>query len=117
EEELGFPIQFNKSGGMVAIESSAHLDFMKQYVEKQNQAGVSVKLLDGDEARELQPSLASHIVGSTYSEEDAEVNPLLLPQAFVNAAKRLGVKVRTNTEVVDITVKSGKVTGVTTNKG
>src|SRR5699024_8021375 len=106
------PIEYNKSGGMVVIESEAHLEFMKKYVKNQNKAGINVQLIDGDEARERQPFLADHIVGSTYSDEDAEVNPLLLPQAFAQASKRHGVTLLTNTEVLDIAVQSGRVTHV-----
>jgi glycine/D-amino acid oxidase-like deaminating enzyme len=65
----------------------------------------------------MQPALAPHIVGSAWSGEDAEVNPLLLTQAFAAAATRLGVQVMSHTEVVGITCLQGKVTEVLTKKG
>lgn len=117
EEELGLSIEFKRAGGMIVIESEAHLQFMEGFVKSQNEAGINVKMMDRQEALERQPSLSPHIVGSTYSSEDAEVNPLLLSQAFAEGAKRKGVDIRTHTEVIDIVTRQGKVVGVQTNKG
>lgn len=117
EEELGIPFEFKKGGGMIVIESEEHLSFMQSFVENQNNAGIGVKLLDRKEALSKQPCLSPHIVGSTYSTEDAEVNPLLLSQAFAQAAKRKGVDILTHTEVIDVICDNGKVTGIQTNKG
>ncbi|WP_164669336.1 NAD(P)/FAD-dependent oxidoreductase [Virgibacillus doumboii] len=114
EVELETSIEFKRAGGMIVIEKEAHLPFMKGFVKKQNKAGIDVKMLDRKEALAWQPSLSQYIEGATFSKEDAEVNPLLLTQAFAEAAKRKGVDIRTHTEVKGITVKKGKVTGVKT---
>lgn len=117
EEELGIPFEFRRYGGMIVIQSEAHLQFMKKFVDNQNKAGIDVVLLDRKETLERQPYLSPHIVGSTHSNEDAEVNPLLLSQAFAEASKRKGVDLQTHTEVIDITRTNGKVTGVQTTNG
>jgi len=74
-------------------------------------------LLNRNEALEMQPCLSPQIIGSTYSSEDAEVNPLLLSQAFAAAVKRIDVDIRTHTEVLNIETNHGQVIGVQTNKG
>lgn len=117
EDELGIPFEFKKAGGMIVIQSPEHLQFMKQFVKDQNKAGIDVKLLDRKEALEKQPCFSPHIVGSTYSREDAEVNPLLLSQAFAEASRQKGVDIKTHTEVLGITCEHGKVKGVQTDKG
>jgi glycine/D-amino acid oxidase-like deaminating enzyme len=117
EEELGISFEFKKAGGMIVIQSESHLQFMKDFVNNQNKAGMNIQLLSREEALEKQPCFSTHIVGSTYSREDAEVNPLLLSQAFATAAKHLSVDVRTHTEVQNIVIDHGKVVGVQTNKG
>ena len=33
EEELGIPFEFKKSGGMIVIQSDAHLQFMRDFVK------------------------------------------------------------------------------------
>src|SRR5699024_6075363 len=117
EEELRLPIEFKRTGGMVVIESTSHFPFMEAFTKSQQKAGVEIELLDKKEALRRQPCFSSHIAGSTYCKEDAEVNPLLLTQAFADAAQRTGVDIRTHTEVTNIEVKHGKVTSVQTSKG
>lgn len=118
EEELGFPIEYQRSGGMVVIENEAQLAFMKAHVAAQNEAeGVEVELLDRQTAREYQPILAPHILGSTYSADDGEVNPILLTQAFAKAAVRRGLIIKKQTRVTNIVVESGRVVGVETDRG
>lgn len=116
EEELHTSFEFKRGGGMIVMKSEKHLSFMKDFVAKQREAGIHIQILDQKEAMERQPCLSPDIVGSTYSNEDAEVNPLLLSQAFAQASKKSGVKLWTHTEVVGITCEHDKVTGVQTDK-
>lgn len=115
--ELAADIELRNDGGMVAIETPAHLEFMRGFVKQQQAAGIRVELLDGDTAREIQPVLAPHILGATHSPDDAEVNPLALNSAFFAAAVRAGAVVKTHTEVTGFSSKSGRVTGVQTTSG
>ncbi|WP_158591713.1 NAD(P)/FAD-dependent oxidoreductase [Oceanobacillus halophilus] len=117
EEELETSIEYNKNGGMILIEKEEHLNFMKKFVDRQNKAGLRVKLIDAKEAKAFQPYLSDNLVGATYSTEDAEVNPLLLTQAFSRAARRSGVDIRLYTEVVGIDCQNGRVVGVKTDRG
>lgn len=117
EEELDMPFEFKQAGGMIVIENEAHLPFMKDFVANQKKAGIDVQLLDREEALERQPCFSENIVGSTYSSEDAEVNPLLLSHAFATAAKRKGAIIRSHTEVTNIITEDGKVKSVQTNNG
>ncbi|MFD1039627.1 NAD(P)/FAD-dependent oxidoreductase [Virgibacillus byunsanensis] len=116
EDELETSIEFKRGGGMIVIEKEGHMDFMKKFVKKQNNAGINVELLDRKESLERQPCLSPNIAGSTYSTEDAEVNPLLLSQAFTEGARKRGVDIRTHTEVIAIHSEHGRITGVQTDK-
>lgn len=117
EEELGIPFEFERCGGMIVIETEAQLEHMRMFAQKQQQAGISVRLLDNKEARSLQPALAPTVVGATWCDADAEVNPLLLSYAFATAAERLGARLLTHTEVTGISCTRGKITGVQTTAG
>ncbi|MFD1928033.1 NAD(P)/FAD-dependent oxidoreductase [Sporosarcina siberiensis] len=117
EEELGVSFEFKRAGGMIVIQSEAHLEFMKNFVDIQKAAGMDIHLLNQKDTLEIQPCLSPRTIGSTYSSEDAEVNPLLLSQAFASAAKQYGVEIQTHTEVQSIEVNDGKVIGLQTNNG
>jgi glycine/D-amino acid oxidase-like deaminating enzyme len=117
EDELGIPFEFQRSGGMIVIETDAQLEAMKAFVQAQRDAGVPVQLLDRKEALVIQPVLSPRVVGATWCAEDAEVNPLKLTHAFALASSRLGSRVMAHTEVTGITCRQGKVTEVITSQG
>lgn len=116
-DELDADIEFSPGGGMVAIESDAHMDFMQGFIAEQRKAGIAVDLLDGDEARSLQPALADHVLGASYSPEDAEVNPLALNAALIDAAVRCGARVRRHCEFRTVIRRGDRVVGVETSLG
>lgn len=115
--ELDADIEFQNDGGMVVIENERHHEFMLAFVEKQRRAGITVSLIDGDEARSRQPLLAPHIIGASFSPDDAEVNPLALNAALFRAAARHGAVIQTHCEVTAINHEGGRVTSVDTSKG
>ncbi|WP_395405889.1 NAD(P)/FAD-dependent oxidoreductase (plasmid) [Arthrobacter sp. UC242_113] len=117
EAELEQSVEFESDGGMVVIETPRHMEFMKDFIEKQRKAGISVSLIDGDAARTAQPFLAPHILGASFSPDDADVNPLALNAAFFRAAKRHGAVHLTHSEVIAVNTERGKVTSVETTRG
>lgn len=117
EEELASPLEFKRSGGMIVIDDPDHEADLHRHVEQQRQAGVDLALLDRNEAREHQPGLSDDVLGAAHSPDDAEVNPLLLNQAFARAAGRAGARLALHTPVVQITTSHGHVTGVQTPDG
>ncbi|MCX8453665.1 FAD-binding oxidoreductase [Paenarthrobacter ureafaciens] len=117
ESELEHSVEFESDGGMVVIETPRHMEFMKDFIQKQRNAGISVSLIDGDAARAAQPFLAPHILGASYSPDDADVNPLALNAAFFRAARRHGAVLQTHSEVTGVHTKRGRVTAVETTRG
>ncbi|SMX90956.1 sarcosine oxidase subunit beta [Brevibacterium casei CIP 102111] len=116
-DELDADIDFHPSGGMVAIETGAHRAFMETFISAQRAAGIRVELLDGDSARQRQPELAPHVLGASYSPDDAEVDPLALNAALVDAAVRAGVHVRRHCEFLAITRRGDRIESVETSTG
>lgn len=117
ESELERSVEFETDGGMVVIETPQQMDFMRGFIEKQRAAGISVSLIDGEAAREAQPFLAPHILGASFSPDDADVNPLVLNAAFVQAARRHGAELWTHSEVLGVSTERGRVTSVETTRG
>lgn len=116
-EELGHNLEYHEKGGMILIESPEELEVMKGFVKRQQEIGLKVGIIDRKEASEMQRGLAEHLVGSTYSTQDADVNPIELNLAYANAARRLGAQVLLETEVTGIRLQGDKVVGVDTTKG
>ena len=116
-EELGHDIEYHVKGGMILIETADELKVMEDFVARQKQTGLQVDIIDRREASKLQRGLAEHLVASTYSPQDGDVNPIELNLGFANAARRLGAEILLETEVTGCIIKGGRVEGVETAQG
>ena len=117
EQELGAGFEYHCQGGMIVVEHDEELRTMEKFVEKQNNSGLEVSLLDPKQARELEPSLSEKIWGATFSPMDAQVNPMFLTFAFLKAAQGLGAKILTNTRATGFQRTSNCIKSVKTDKG
>jgi sarcosine oxidase subunit beta len=116
-DELDWDIEYEGCGGMIVIEGEKEYEAMKEFMEKQREAGLDVNLIGGDEARRLEPALAPHIVGATVSDSDAQINPMQLMIGYSRAAQRLGLKIERRKRVVGFLQNGKKITGVKTQSG
>ncbi|MFZ5754736.1 MAG: NAD(P)/FAD-dependent oxidoreductase, partial [Bacillota bacterium] len=115
--ELEYDIEYHNRGGMILIESEAELRVIEGFVARQKQTGLQVEIFDRKDAAKLQRGLAEHLVGSTYSPQDAHVNSIRLNLGFARAAAKLGAEILLETEVTGIIVKGDRVEGVETTQG
>lgn len=119
-EELEYDgdIEF-KQGGYLLVSSTEKEDMQfKKNVELQKSLGITVDFLTPKEAAEIVPYLNTDMISSaTFCPDDGHLNPFLTTDAYAKAARRLGVKIYTFTEVIGIKTENGKIKGVITNKG
>jgi sarcosine oxidase subunit beta len=116
-DELGWDVRYRKRGGMIVIESSREYEAMRVFAERQREAGLDVELVDGNEARRLEPALSERVAGATVSRMDGQVNPTRLVMGFARAAERLGLRIERGTKVTGFIVSGSKITGVRTTGG
>lgn len=69
-------------------------------------------LLDGAEARTLEPALSPRVVAAIHLPRAAQVYVPALLRAYLHAAARLGATIRLGQEARELTTASGRVTGV-----
>ena len=117
EHELGRDIEFRSHGGMIVVETQEEFEAMRFFVDEQKESGLEVTLLDGKQARELEPSLSQGILGCTYSPLDGQVNPIGLALAFLRRAKEKGVEIFPHTGVKGFNVENGRIVSVKTAAG
>lgn len=118
-EELGEEIEFVENcGGMQPAENKEQWAMLSSIAEKQKESGADIRMISIEEAREIEPMLASDLYGVMYAPCGGKVEPIRLTMAFLHAAKRLGATVRNHTAVTKICKNSaGRVTGVVTEDG
>ena len=115
--ELGRDVHYRQPGGLILIDSPALLKIMEEIVAKQQEQGMAVELITGDEARFLEPCLSRNIVAAAYSDLDGHVNPIDATFAYADAAVNLGAAIVTHTPVLDIKLKNDAIAGVVTPAG
>jgi glycine/D-amino acid oxidase-like deaminating enzyme len=100
--DLPIDLEFENRGGMVLIESESQLGHMQNFVQQQKALGLEVDLLDKNEARKLSPMISKHVLASTYSPMDSQVNPLLVMRGFIKVAVAKGLTILQHTPVTKL---------------
>lgn len=120
-EELDYPpgIELHQGGYMMLADTESQLEQFRLNVELQNalvQAGSQI--LSTDEMKEIVPGInTADLLGASFNGRDGHVDPFHLTQAYADGAKRMGVSILTETEVVAIEVEGNRVQSVQTQKG
>jgi sarcosine oxidase subunit beta len=117
EDELEADLHYYREGHVQVIEDEDALPEVEGRVAAQRDVGLDLRIVTGDDLRELVPGIADQVIAGTYSHNDGHANPILTTHAFANAARRAGARVLTGTRVERIRTEGGRITGVETSGG
>lgn len=90
EEESGGFVDYRDDGILGAALDDARADELVRHAAALRVRGASVEVLDGAEARRLEPALSEGIVAALYAPQDAQVDPRLLLAALKTAFEKAG---------------------------
>jgi sarcosine oxidase subunit beta len=111
-------IEFKQGGYLIVASTEKEDKQFKKNIQLQKSLGIPVNYLTPNEAKEIVPYLNTEgLISATYCPKDGHLNPFLATDAYAKAAKRLGVKIYTFTEVIGIKTRAGKIYSVITDKG
>ncbi|WPC41514.1 NAD(P)/FAD-dependent oxidoreductase [Clostridium sp. JS66] len=114
-EELDFP--FKRNGSFVLCFDENDMDGLRELKKKGEENGVpDLQILDGNEARKMEPNLSDEVVAALYAPTGGIVCPYEMTIALAENASTNGVEFRFETEVKSIE-KSGEKYILKTNKG
>jgi glycine/D-amino acid oxidase-like deaminating enzyme len=117
EQELGKDFEFRRSGALQLLRTKEELDWANKIVEEQHKIGIAVRVLSPAEVHDLEPAITPHIMGALYGESDGHVNPFLLVNGYIEAAKRYGAEINTGTQVLGFEMDGSRIKSVITNRG
>lgn len=117
EEASGMSIDYRTEGTLVVAVDRDDLAAIEHLHRYHAELGLPATMLDGDEARQLEPGLAPSIPGAVHCPDDHQVNPDLLVEALVTAFGRAGGDLREGVEVERVIAKDGSVEAVETTSG
>jgi len=115
EEEFGVNPEFKRTGYLFLATTELEMEGFKATTKLQRELGIPVEFLNRVEIKARWPYLRTDdILGGTFSPQDGYAGPSEVLSGFVRGAKREGVKIFEGEEVVEISVKKGRVEGVKT---
>jgi glycine oxidase len=115
--ETGVDVELDTTGALYLGFTEEDENELRRRFEWQTQAGLSVALLNADEARALEPCISSAVRCALLFPNDGQVENRKLLEALVTANEKLGVRLVTDCEVRAVRVEHEKVCAVETALG
>jgi sarcosine oxidase, subunit beta len=100
--DLGYDVEFRQSGSLQAIQTEEQLTFARQEVREYLARGHQLELLEGRDARSIEPALSQRVLGCLYYPHGGNANPVKTVLALASLAQRHGATILTHHEVTGI---------------
>src|SRR5437588_2713184 len=100
--DLGYDVEFRQSGSLQTIQTEEEYVFARQEVQELLVRGHQMELLDGRDARSIEPALGPRILGCLYYPHGGSANPVKTVLALASLAQRHGATILTHHEVTGI---------------
>ena len=117
ESVTGAGFEFEPKGGLVVASDAAALHALHDLAGGQRTSGVPAVPVAPDELREHEPHLAPELAGGVLYPQDSQVQPMLAAARMLQAARRLGARIRTGEAVTGLLRSDGRIVGVRTATG
>jgi sarcosine oxidase subunit beta len=117
EREVGSPVDFKPSGWLTVVDEGGAND-LRQHASTLQSIDITTELLTPEEVAQLYPELAfPGLALGAYGPQDGPLDAHLVLWGYLQAARRLGVRLREETAATGLLVESGRVEGVETAAG
>lgn len=116
-EELGANLDYRQGGHLTLIEREEDLPGLQQSVRSQQERGLGIEVIYGDDLREIAPGIAPTMLAGAWCPTDGHAMPILVTKAFCRAAQRNGASLYERTGVTGLRVEAGRLTAVETTAG
>jgi sarcosine oxidase subunit beta len=113
--EMKINVWFRQGGYLFLARSENVRRSLEKSVEVQNECGLGTRMLTPKEAKKIVPQLeTSSLLAASYNLDDGVVFPWPFVWGFAEAAKKLGAKIATFTEVVGFRTQGSRIKAVLT---
>jgi len=113
----GRSASFVRVGYLLGVDDRLHRP-MEESVALQRAVGIDTRPVTPEEMREIEPRLrVDDFVAGCYEPGAGYADPAGTTQGFAGAARDRGARIQEDTEVLAITARDGRVTGVRTSRG
>ncbi len=116
-EELQADLDYHQDGHLTLVANETDLPDLEQKVARQRDDGLDVRMLYGDDVREVARGVSGDVIAGAYCPTDGHANPIWTTKAFARGAVRHGATLHEQTRVTGLLTDSGRVRGVETTNG
>lgn len=113
-EELEVDCEYHQDGNLRLGKNEKHKQILNGLTERAVKVGLDVRMIDGDEVRQMNPYLSDEVTCASWCPTDRHANPLTTTLGYYKAARKLGVRFITGEKVVALQKVKGKLRKVIT---
>ena len=116
-EAIEYDIEYQNTGSLLCSVDEEQYPDMEKHVQRICRSGVNARLIEGNELRELEPTLGKDVIVGVEEQDSGMVNPFKVNYGLAHAAGKLGAEFLLSAEVSKIEINKDKVTSVVTDRG
>jgi glycine/D-amino acid oxidase-like deaminating enzyme len=113
-DELGIDMEVHWHGGIHWVDRPAAAEALRARVRELQSWGHAVAMISRDELVAREPYLRPTVEAACYAAFDGATHPPSVIRALLQRAQALGAEVRTDTSLVGLELRHGRVTGART---
>lgn len=117
EETSGIQLGYERVGALRTVRNPKRIAALKKRMHAWEPLGLRLYWLTGDEARQQEPLLGPEVCAAVYAPEESQINAPQVVQAFARAASKIGARIYSHTEAINLSSNGHKITGVCTAQG
>lgn len=107
ETDLQADLHVVMDGGFMVAETPEQVALLERKIAREIQEGLRMRLLDGDEARQIAPYLSPSILAAGFAPDEGHADSRAVTPAFACSAKRAGATIRTRTALCSLDRAAG----------
>ncbi|WP_432649582.1 NAD(P)/FAD-dependent oxidoreductase [Huintestinicola sp.] len=116
-EMLDTNVEYHQQGNLRLGSTEKHRQILEGLTDRAVKCGLDVRMISGDEAREINPYLSDAVTCASWCPTDGHANPLTATMGYYKAARRLGAHFISDEKVIELKKYKGAVRQVITASG
>lgn len=116
-DELGTDVEYCQQGNLRLGKTPQHIAILEKLVSASAAGGLDVRMVSGDEAREICPYMSEEVTGASWCPTDGHANPMTATLGFYKRARELGARFITGEGVTGLKKVRGRLRQVITEQG
>src|ERR1700694_4268028 len=117
EEASGIRVEYEQTGALRVVRNPRNVSNLRKRMIAWQPLGLHMDWLSGEEARQLEPTLAPDVCAALYAPEESQIKASQVVKAFAKAAANLGATLRSHTRIEGLQQQHDSVTALITSQG